>query len=164
MSLFSYYYDEIETLRQQLSQPLEGSSEPQPVDETDLYFQAVGGEKKKRVYRMGSSGSSYYGGGSGCASSSSQNNIRNVQLEHRVEQLQEQLQRMEEDSRRRDEENRELRQHMDRQNQMNAQWMAFMQSGGWNVNQPAPPAQNDADDDEDGNNGFDGLDDGGHGD
>jgi hypothetical protein len=139
-------------VREQFSQPQEGSDEPQPVDEAEVYFQAAGGEKKKRVYGMGSSGASYYGGGSRC-SSSSQNNIRNVELEGRVEQLQAQLQRMEEESRAREV----------RQNQMNDQLMAFMQGHGWNANPPPPPAQNDNDeDDEDGNNG-NGFDDGGHG-
>ena len=77
----------------QLSQPQEGSSSPQPVDETQLYFQAVGGEKKKRVYGIGSSKASYYPGSSSNTSSSSF--TRNAEMELQIRQLQDKLQQME---------------------------------------------------------------------
>ena len=150
-------------MRQQLSQPQEGSSEPQPVDELALYLQAAGGVQKKRVFGLGSSCSSYYGGGA--SSSSSQNNPRNDELEQRVENLQEELRTMREETtqreaemRRRDEESRDMQRQLRAQRHFQEQMMAYMQSqpGGWNIN-PAPP-QDDEDDNED-----DGLD-GAHGD
>lgn len=44
----------------QASQTQEGPSEPPVVDERALYYEAVGGEKKRRVYGLGSQGSILY--------------------------------------------------------------------------------------------------------
>jgi TolA-binding protein len=51
----------------------------------------VGGEKKKRVYGIGSSNSSYYPGSSSSASSSAPHN---AQLELQIKQLQDELHQM----------------------------------------------------------------------
>ena len=78
-------------MRDQLSQPQDGSTTPQAVNETQLYLDAVGGEKKKRVYGIGSSNSSYYPSSSSSASSSAPHN---AQLELQIKQLQDELHQM----------------------------------------------------------------------
>ncbi|XP_058006737.1 uncharacterized protein LOC131182105 [Hevea brasiliensis] len=47
-------------LKEQSSQPQEGCSDPPIVDEVALYYQVVGGEKKNRVYGIGSQASIFY--------------------------------------------------------------------------------------------------------
>ena len=42
------------------SQPLDDGSQPPPVDIYTLYFEAVGGEKRRRVYGLGSRAASIY--------------------------------------------------------------------------------------------------------
>ena len=42
------------------SQPLDDGSQPPPVDIDTLYFEAVGGEKRRRVYGLGSRAASIY--------------------------------------------------------------------------------------------------------
>ena len=42
------------------SQPLDDGSEPPPVDINALYFEAAGGEKRRRVYGLGSRAASIY--------------------------------------------------------------------------------------------------------
>ena len=42
------------------SQPLDDGSQPLPVDIDTLYFEAVGGEKRRRVYGLGSRAASIY--------------------------------------------------------------------------------------------------------
>ena len=42
------------------SQPLDDGSQPPQVDIDTLYFEAVGGEKKRRVYGLGSRAASIY--------------------------------------------------------------------------------------------------------
>ena len=42
------------------SQPLDDGSEPPPVDINALYFEAAGGEKRRRVYGIGSQAASIY--------------------------------------------------------------------------------------------------------
>ncbi|WOG84325.1 hypothetical protein DCAR_0103508 [Daucus carota subsp. sativus] len=55
-------YKRVETLREELSAPIEGSDEPQVVDEDQLFLKAAGGlDKKSRVYGMGSLQSVIYG-------------------------------------------------------------------------------------------------------
>ena len=47
-------------LKENLSRPSEGSSEPLKVDEFEIYLKAVGGLKKQHVYGLGSEASSLY--------------------------------------------------------------------------------------------------------
>ncbi|XP_039121601.1 uncharacterized protein LOC120258302 [Dioscorea cayenensis subsp. rotundata] len=47
-------------LMEQASQTQEGHGEPPIVDEAAVYYEAVGGEKKRRVYGVGSQGSVFY--------------------------------------------------------------------------------------------------------
>ena len=42
------------------SQPLDDGSQPPPVDIDTLYFETVGGEKRRRVYGLGSRAASIY--------------------------------------------------------------------------------------------------------
>ena len=42
------------------SQPLNDGSQPTPVDIDTLYFEATGGEKRRRVYDLGSRAASIY--------------------------------------------------------------------------------------------------------
>ena len=42
------------------SQPLDDGSKPPPVDIDTLYFEVVGGEKRRRVYGLGSRAASIY--------------------------------------------------------------------------------------------------------
>ena len=42
------------------SQPLDDGSQPPPVDIDNLYFEAVSGEKRRRVYGLGSRAASIY--------------------------------------------------------------------------------------------------------
>ena len=42
------------------SQPLDDGSQPPPVDIETLYFEVVGGEKRRRVYGLGSRAASIY--------------------------------------------------------------------------------------------------------
>ena len=42
------------------SQPLDDGSEPPTVDINALYFEAAGGEKRRRVYGLGSRAASIY--------------------------------------------------------------------------------------------------------
>ena len=42
------------------SQPLDDGSQPPPVDIDTLYFEVVGGEKRRRVYGLGSRAASIY--------------------------------------------------------------------------------------------------------
>ena len=42
-----------------MSQPEEGSSEPRPVDDNEIFFKNVGGVKKSRLYGIGSEISTY---------------------------------------------------------------------------------------------------------
>ena len=43
-----------------MSQPEEGSSEPRPVDDNEIFVKNVGGVKKSRLYGIGSEISTYY--------------------------------------------------------------------------------------------------------
>ena len=42
-----------------MSQPEEGSSEPRPVDDNEIFVKNVGGVKKSRLYGIGSEISTY---------------------------------------------------------------------------------------------------------
>ena len=50
----------MEELVSNASQPLDDGSEPPPVDINALYFEAAGGEKRRRVYGIGSPAASIY--------------------------------------------------------------------------------------------------------
>ena len=43
-----------------MSQPEEGSSEPRPIDDNEIFIKNVGGVKKSRLYGIGSEISTYY--------------------------------------------------------------------------------------------------------
>ena len=54
--------EKLKTVRAERSQPVDGSSEPQPVDENSLYYAVVGGhDERNRIYGLGSSQSIFYG-------------------------------------------------------------------------------------------------------
>ena len=50
----------METMVASASQSEEDSTEPVEVNMSQLYLQAVGGEKKRRVYSLGSQASAFY--------------------------------------------------------------------------------------------------------
>ena len=51
--------DDFIQLREEMSQPEEGSSEPRPVDDNEIFVKNVGGVKKSRLYGIGSEISTY---------------------------------------------------------------------------------------------------------
>jgi TolA-binding protein len=99
------------------------------VDETQLYYDVVGADKKKRVYGVGSYKSTCYPGSSSDASSSVS---RNAQLEGQIQQLQEQLRHMEE----RQEEERRQREEQTRET---VQRMFLETMAQWQRSNPPPP-------------------------
>ncbi|KAH7650852.1 hypothetical protein IHE45_20G019500 [Dioscorea alata] len=60
------------SLREATPQAISGSrnDNSQPIDEVALYYEAVGGEKKRRVYGLGSQASYYCGGNTNASKSS----------------------------------------------------------------------------------------------
>ena len=58
------------------SQPSDDGSQPPPVDIDTLYFEAVGGEKRRRVYGLGSRAASIYP--SSCQSTGSSHSSASV--------------------------------------------------------------------------------------
>ncbi|KAJ9159490.1 hypothetical protein P3X46_024997 [Hevea brasiliensis] len=73
-------------LKEQSSQPQEGCSDPPIVDEVALYYQVVGGEKKNRVYGIGSQASIFYPSSSH-GSSSSHPIMLDQAMEEEIQQL-----------------------------------------------------------------------------
>ena len=74
-------------LKENISQPSEGSSEPLEVDKSEIFLEAAGGVKKQRIYGLGSESSSLY---SRCSwSSSSSSRAQQEALEQEVCQLRE---------------------------------------------------------------------------
>ncbi|KAK1402917.1 hypothetical protein POM88_002522 [Heracleum sosnowskyi] len=54
-------YEKIKALRDERSRPIDGSSTPQPVDENQLYYDAVGGRNSRnKIYGIGSSQNLFY--------------------------------------------------------------------------------------------------------
>ena len=53
--------DDFIRLREEMSQPEEGSSEPRPIDDNEIFVKNVGGVKKSRLYGIGSEISAYCG-------------------------------------------------------------------------------------------------------
>lgn len=104
----------IEELRKLRSQPLEGSSEPQPVDEDQLFLDAVGGpDNRNRVYGMGSLQSIIYGPQSSCNTATSRYNSKfNDDYHHMQVELQEMKDRVKELQQARDDELQEMRNQM----------------------------------------------------
>ena len=51
--------DDFIRLREEMSQPEKGSSEPCPVDDNEIFVKNVGGVKKSRLYGIGSKISTY---------------------------------------------------------------------------------------------------------
>ena len=51
--------DDFIRLREEMSQPEEGLSEPRPVDDNEIFVKNVGGVKKSRLYGIGSKISTY---------------------------------------------------------------------------------------------------------
>ena len=55
-----FFKDRFLTLKEQASQIDNDSSQASRIDEAQLYFEAVGGEKKRRVYGLGSQTSVFF--------------------------------------------------------------------------------------------------------
>ena len=52
-------YDNFIRLREEMSQPYEGSFKPRPIDDKEIFVKNVGGVKKSRLYGIGSEISIY---------------------------------------------------------------------------------------------------------
>ncbi|XP_057999019.1 uncharacterized protein LOC131177873 [Hevea brasiliensis] len=81
-------------LKEQLSQPQEGCSDPPSVDEVALYYQVVKGarggggeEKKNRVYGIGSQASIFYPNSSHGSSSTASHHAQSESMEEEIKQL-----------------------------------------------------------------------------
>ncbi|XP_058003979.1 uncharacterized protein LOC110643733 [Hevea brasiliensis] len=74
-------------LKEQSSQPQEGCSDPPIVDEVALYYQVVGGEKKNRVYGIGSQASIFYPSSSHGSSSTASYYAQSEAMEEEIQQL-----------------------------------------------------------------------------
>ncbi|XP_043804623.1 uncharacterized protein LOC110627282 [Manihot esculenta] len=62
-------YDKYVQLKEAATHQQEGSNEPTPINEAQLYYEAVGGQKKNRVYGLGSQASAYFHEPSHCSAS-----------------------------------------------------------------------------------------------
>ncbi|XP_021631870.1 uncharacterized protein LOC110629267 [Manihot esculenta] len=62
-------YDKYVQLKEAATQQQKGSNEPTPINEAQLYYEAVGGQKKSRVYGLGSQASAYFHETSHCFAS-----------------------------------------------------------------------------------------------
>ncbi|XP_021628407.2 uncharacterized protein LOC110626675 [Manihot esculenta] len=62
-------YDKYVQLKEAAIHQQEGSNEPTPINEAQLYYEAVGGQKKSRVYGLGSQASAYFHEPSHCSAS-----------------------------------------------------------------------------------------------
>ncbi|XP_057993081.1 uncharacterized protein LOC110642183 [Hevea brasiliensis] len=74
-------------LKEQSSQPQEGCNDPPIVDEVALYYQVVGGEKKNRVYGIGSQASIFYPSSSHGSSSTASYCAQSEAMEEEIQQL-----------------------------------------------------------------------------
>ena len=59
--------DKYVQLKEAATHEQEGSNEPAPINEAQLYYEAVGGQKKSRVYGLGSQVSAYFHEPSHCS-------------------------------------------------------------------------------------------------
>ncbi|XP_039128910.1 probable serine/threonine-protein kinase DDB_G0286481 [Dioscorea cayenensis subsp. rotundata] len=102
------------------------NSGPTPVDELALYIEAVGGEKKRRVYGLGSQASSYYG----CSNSNVNNSTatstmqNNEDLQNELASVRNQLQIQEE---RHQQERQETQQELQQTRQEMAEMRRMLQ-------------------------------------
>ncbi|XP_043806327.1 uncharacterized protein LOC122721745 [Manihot esculenta] len=62
-------YDKYVELKEAATHQQEGSNEPTPINEAQLYYEAVGGQKKSRVYGLGSQASAYFHEPAHCSAS-----------------------------------------------------------------------------------------------
>ena len=92
--------EQLKTLRAKRSQPVDGSSEPQPVDENKLYSDVVGGRNKRnRIYGLGSSQDIFYEPSSSTIArlSTVQSKSQDYQkLETELEEMKERIKEMDE--------------------------------------------------------------------
>ncbi|KAK1365179.1 hypothetical protein POM88_040740 [Heracleum sosnowskyi] len=107
-------YKRIKELRELRSQPLEGSSEPQHVDEDQLFFDAVGGlDNRNRIYGLGSLQNIIYGSQSSCNIATSRYNSNFNDDYHQMQvELQEMKDHVKELQQTRDDELQEMRSQM----------------------------------------------------
>ncbi|XP_039128892.1 basic-leucine zipper transcription factor B-like [Dioscorea cayenensis subsp. rotundata] len=102
------------------------NSGPSPIDELALYIEAVDGEKKRRVYGLGSQASSYYG----CSNSNVNNSTatstmqNNEDLQNELESVRNQLQIQEE---RHQQERQETKQELQQTRQEVAEMRRMLQ-------------------------------------
>ena len=61
--------DKYVELKEAATHQQEGSNEPTPINEAQLYYEAVGGQKKSRVYGLGSQASAYFHEPAHCSAS-----------------------------------------------------------------------------------------------
>ncbi|WOH00654.1 hypothetical protein DCAR_0520027 [Daucus carota subsp. sativus] len=75
-------------IREERSKPVEGSEEPQIIDEDEIFLQAVGGlDKRNRIYGMGSLQSVIYGPESRSDTSTSRYSGSNFNREYELMQV-----------------------------------------------------------------------------
>ena len=131
--------DDFIRLREEMSQPEEGSSEPRPVDDNEIFVKNVGGVKKSRLYGIGSEISTYcsiasFSGTSPATGHSHEleDKLQLVQEENKLlrdqfKDLQDQHQKIQEQNEKMQEEMRKQMQEMQRQmqEQMKSQLIAF---------------------------------------
>ena len=129
--------DDFIRLREEMSQPEEGSSEPRPVDDNEIFVKNVGRVKKSRIYGIGSEISTYcsiasFSGTSPAISLQLVQLVQLVQEENKLlcdqfKDLQDQHQKIQEQNEKMQEEMRKQMQEMQRQmqEQMKSQLAAF---------------------------------------
>nr|XP_017224956.1 PREDICTED: uncharacterized protein LOC108201169 [Daucus carota subsp. sativus] len=92
-------YKRVEKLREERSAPIEGSDEPQVVDEDQLFLEAASGlDKKNRVYGLGSLQSVIYGSDSGSSQyrHSNFNNEEYKQMQVELQDMKNQVKELQE--------------------------------------------------------------------
>ena len=131
--------DDYIRLREEMSQPEKGLSEPRPVDDNEIFVKNVGGVKKSRLYGIGSEISTYcsitsFSGTSPATGHSHEleDKLQLVQEENKLlrdqfKDLQDQHQKIQEKNEKMQEEMRKQMQEMQRQmqEQMKSQLAAF---------------------------------------
>lgn len=134
--------DDFIRLREEMSQPEEGSSEPRPVDDNEIFVKNVGGVKKSRLYGIGSEISTYCNIASFSVTSPAtghshelEDQLQHVQEENKLlrdqfKDLQDQHQKMQEQNQKMQEEMHRQMQEMQRQmqEQMKSQLASFFRS------------------------------------
>ena len=112
--------DDFIRLREEMSQPEEGSFEPRPVDDNEIFVKNVRGVKKLRLYGIGSKISTYcsissFSGTSPATSHSheSENKLQLVQEENKV--LRDQFKDLQEQNQKIQEQNEKMQEKMRKQ-------------------------------------------------